>query len=64
MMQRLEFAEVFKVDGYGLIVNFNDGTYAEYTVDELSNMRPVREHIEKVKEIGSLKPSNAQPGAR
>ena len=51
MAERLEFVEIFRVDGYGLMITFNDGTSARYTVDELANMRPVREHTEKVKEI-------------
>ena len=50
MAERLEFDEVFKVDGYGLIVHFSDGTIARYTVDELANMRPSRALAEKVAE--------------
>ncbi len=46
--ERLEFDEVFKVDGYGLIVHFSDGTVARYTVDELANMRPSRALAETV----------------
>ncbi len=51
MAERIEFKELYKVDGYGLIVLFSDGTEARFTADELSNMRPKREPLEKVPEV-------------
>ena len=54
MAERLEFDKVFKVDGYGLIVHFSDGTVAPYTVDELANMRPSRAMAEKVMEEAAV----------
>ena len=55
MYERLEFKEVFKVDGYGLIIHFNDNTHARYTVEELANIRPSRERSEKLEtDIGPL----------
>ena len=59
MTKRLEFDEVFRVDGYGLLVAFNDGTHAKYTVEELANMRPNRELIEKVKDVSDAKPKES-----
>ncbi len=50
MAERLEMTEVFKVDGYGLIVYFNDGSEARFTVDELAHLRPAREPVTKVEE--------------
>ena len=60
-MARLEMQEIYKVDGYGLIVHFNDGTAARFTVDELSNMRPIREPAKKVPEV-TLQAPGFHPG--
>ena len=49
MLQRLSMDEVYRIDGYGLVITFSDGTYARYTVEEMSRMRPGREKLEKVK---------------
>ncbi len=51
MAEPLKMEAVFKVDGYGLIIHFNDGTEARYTVNELANMRPNRLPVEKVPEV-------------
>ena len=51
MEERLRFEEIYKVDGYGLIVKYSDGTYAKYTVDEMARMRPKRETIVEVEEL-------------
>ena len=43
MAERIKIVEVDRVDGYGVIVDFSDSTTARYTVEELINMRPLRE---------------------
>ena len=42
MGSRLEMTEIERIDGFGLIVSFSDGTFAKYTVEQLANMIPNR----------------------
>ena len=47
MDKRLEILEVEKIDGFGMLVSFSDGTFANYTVEQLANMIPKRSKIQK-----------------
>ena len=51
MSERLYIKEVVQIDGYGLVVYFSDQTFASYTVDELSRLRPTRETAKKVPHV-------------
>ena len=42
MEKRLEMVEVERIDGFGLVVSFSDGTFSNYTVEQLANMHPHR----------------------
>jgi len=39
----IEIVQVERVEGYGLIVYYSDGTNGRYTVDELLELRPYRD---------------------
>jgi hypothetical protein len=46
MANRILIVGVDRDDGEGLLVSFSDGTHTRYSVDELLELRPVRESDE------------------
>jgi hypothetical protein len=47
MAERIYILSAEKDDVDGLIVTFSDGTTAGYVVEELLDMRPIREPVEE-----------------
>jgi hypothetical protein len=60
MSDETHILEVEKDSHDGLIVTFSDGTTAGYVVEELLELRPVRERVEKPK--GQPPPHTGQRG--
>jgi hypothetical protein len=50
MVHEIQITNVENDGGDGVIVTFSDGTISAYVVDELLELRPNREHVEKTVE--------------
>ena len=53
MDELLDVADVETVKGCGIIICFTDGTFARFTVDELSRLRPYRNPHDNHREMVS-----------
>ena len=55
MVHEIQIVNVENDNGDGVIVTFSDGTISAFVVEELLDLRPCREHLEKYVEAPGQK---------
>jgi hypothetical protein len=61
MTQEILILSVEREAGYGLMLTFSDGTRSTYVVEELLELRPYREQVNKAAKTKEQKRSRSEP---